>query len=123
MNQYDMRQRLIYSAINVVANFGIHKTTTKLIAAEAGLNEVYIYRMFKNKDNLLESAFTALDQEFASAMLVSFPPKTKEEFDIEERCWKYFLSGWRFLLSNKEKCSFFIKYYHAQYFDLYPIEL
>ncbi|MDO5819484.1 MAG: helix-turn-helix domain-containing protein [Methanobrevibacter sp.] len=43
-----------------MATFGIHqkegftKATTKIIAAEAGVNEVTIFRNFQNKNNLIE---------------------------------------------------------------------
>lgn len=123
MNQVDMQQKLIDSTISVIANVGIHKATTKLIAAQAGLNEVYIYRLFNDKDHLLEAAFTSLDHEFAAAIIAAIPIMDNKETDIEERCWIYFLNGWKFLLSNKEKCSFFIKYYHSQCFDAYSVSL
>ena len=41
------KQTFIESAVRVVARDGLDKTTTKAIAADAGLNEAYIYRCFE----------------------------------------------------------------------------
>ena len=65
MKQKDnMRQTFIECAVRVVARDGLDKTTTKLIAKEAGLNEAYIYRCFKNKEDLLSEAFYMEDVSF-----------------------------------------------------------
>lgn len=47
----NIRQAFIQSAIRVVARVGLDKTTTKAIAADAGLNEAYIYRCFESKED------------------------------------------------------------------------
>lgn len=62
----NIRQAFIQSAIRVVARVGLDKTTTKAIAADAGLNEAYIYRCFEGKEDLLRAAFHMADVNFAS---------------------------------------------------------
>lgn len=57
MEVQEMRQVFIDSAVRVVARDGLEKATTKAIAAEAGLNEAYIYKCFAGKDELLSEAF------------------------------------------------------------------
>lgn len=57
----NIRQAFIQSAIRVVARAGLDKTTTKAIAADAGLNEAYIYRCFESKEDLLRAAFHMAD--------------------------------------------------------------
>lgn len=52
-----MKQIFMESAVHVVARDGLEKTTTKAIAAQAGLNEAYIYKCFCGKDQLLSAAF------------------------------------------------------------------
>ena len=47
MEQREIQQTFIRSAIRVIAQKGLVKATTKAIAADAGLNEAYIYKCFK----------------------------------------------------------------------------
>ena len=56
MEQREIQQTFIRSAIRVIARKGLVKATTKAIAADAGLNEAYIYKCFKGKDELLAEA-------------------------------------------------------------------
>jgi AcrR family transcriptional regulator len=44
------------ATIKVLAHEGYHGATTKKIAEEAGVNEVTIFRRFKNKENLIREA-------------------------------------------------------------------
>ena len=43
LEQQKMKQIFMESAVHVVARDGLEKATTKAIAAQAGLNEAYIY--------------------------------------------------------------------------------
>ena len=56
MEQESMKQAFMECAVRVVARDGMEKATTKAIAAEAKLNEAYIYKCFSNKDELLSAA-------------------------------------------------------------------
>src|SRR3954470_21092793 len=47
------RQRLLAAAARVYARVGLNGATTRAIAAEAGVNEVTLFRHFKSKDRLL----------------------------------------------------------------------
>lgn len=42
-----MKQIFMESAVHVVARDGLENATTKAIAAQAGLNEAYIYKCFR----------------------------------------------------------------------------
>ena len=53
MGQQSMKQTFMMSAVRVIARDGLVKATTKAIAAEAGLNEAFIYRCFSSKNELL----------------------------------------------------------------------
>ena len=48
MKHYNVKERLIEATIRVIAAEGMDKTTTKIIAKEAGLFETYIYQYFSN---------------------------------------------------------------------------
>lgn len=47
-------EKIIAATFNILQKEGVAKATTKKIAAEAGVNEVTIFRKFKNKKNLIE---------------------------------------------------------------------
>ena len=64
----EARQTLMNSAIRVVSAQGIQNATTKALSIDSKLSEVYIYRHFKSKDDLLEQTFWALDKELMFVM-------------------------------------------------------
>ena len=48
--------KILDATIRVLAQEGYHGATTKKIAEEAGVNEVTVFRRFKNKENLIREA-------------------------------------------------------------------
>lgn len=48
-------EKIIAATFNILQKEGVQKATTKKIAAEAGVNEVTIFRKFQNKKNLIEN--------------------------------------------------------------------
>ena len=46
--------KIISATFRLIRKDGIDKVTTKKIAAEAGVNEVTIFRKFNNKQNLVD---------------------------------------------------------------------
>ncbi len=118
MKQEEIRQKLMESAIHVVATEGIHKATTKAIAAHSGVNEVYIYRTFEDKDDLFAQTFALIDSELIACILKYVPIMQMKEIEIKERCYIFFRACWKKIL-DYDKCSFFIKYYYSQYYNSY----
>ena len=47
-------EKIIKATFSILQKEGFVKATTKRIAAEAGVNEVTIFRNFQNKNNLIE---------------------------------------------------------------------
>lgn len=45
-NLNEVREALLNSTVRIVAQYGLERTTTKLIAADAQINEAYIYRCY-----------------------------------------------------------------------------
>lgn len=91
MEQKEIRQAFIQSAIHVVARQGLVKATTKAIAAAAGLNEAYIYKCFKGKDELLAAALWKLDEGLVRHLSETFPIMRNTTLSWKERCfilWK-----------------------------------
>lgn len=119
MEQSQMRQKFIDSAIHVVSENGIHKATTKAIATHAGINEAYIYRIFKDKEDLFAATFAELDQELIASIMKYLPIMELTEIDIDERCHIFFRSCWKNVTADYEKCSFFIMYYYSHFYNGY----
>lgn len=111
-----MRATLIARTIQVIADEGLSKTTTKAIVLGTGINEAYIYRLFNDKSDLLTNAFDVLDNELLEQSLTHFSVMSLPDLDIEARCRLYFQAMWDFLLGNREKCIAYIRYFYSPYF-------
>lgn len=51
------RTKLLDAALRVFARDGLHRATTRIIAEEAGVNEVTLFRQFQSKDGLIAAVF------------------------------------------------------------------
>src|SRR5687768_6558371 len=51
----DVRNRILAAAARVYAQYGFRGATTRLIANEAGVNEVTLFRTFGSKAELLQA--------------------------------------------------------------------
>ena len=69
-------EKIIRATFNIVQKEGVQKATTKKIAAEAGVNEVTIFRKFENKKNLIE-----ITKNYYMKLLNE---KLEETFDFNE---------------------------------------
>ena len=69
-------EKIITATFNIVQREGVQKATTKNIAAEAGVNEVTIFRKFENKKNLIEAT-----KDYYMSKLLS---RLEETFDYDE---------------------------------------
>ena len=87
MEQREIQQTFIRSAIRVIARKGLVKATTKAIAADAGLNEAYIYKCFKGKDELLAEALHYEDEGLAVFLRREFPNVLAETSPWRDRCF------------------------------------
>lgn len=122
MKDRNYRDELIARVISVVANEGLDKATTKSIVKGTDISESYIYRFFKDKEDLLCQMFNSLDNELVDQAMQQIPVMYKEDIEFEERCWIFFSVVWRFFLSNREKCLAFVRYYYSQYYKKYSVE-
>ena len=69
-------EKIIKATFGIVQREGFTKATTKKIAAEAGVNEVTIFRNFQNKNNLVE-----ITKNYYLQLLIG---KLEEIFEFEE---------------------------------------
>ena len=122
MTQEEMRLALVNSTVKVVANDGLDKTTTKAISTAADLNEVYIYRLFEGKEDLLKKSFEMLDKELIDAVYLYLPIMYNNERDFVTNCRTLFCAVWNFLLGNREKCVCYMRYLYYPYFQKHSAE-
>ena len=69
-------KKIIKATFDILQREGFTKATTKKIAAEAGVNEVTIFRNFQNKKNLVE-----ITKEYYLQLLIN---KLEEIFEFED---------------------------------------
>ena len=111
-----IRQNLIDSTIHVVATDGLEKASTKLISKNISTNEVYIYRCFADKEDMLLQAFSSLDEELFAVTMKHVKIMNMAQMSFEERSRLYFFLVWEFLLGNKDKCLTFVQYFYSPSF-------
>ena len=116
MRTEDMQVKLIKSTIHTISEVGIDRATTKLLASNAGLNEAYIYRIFGGKEELFKESFLYIDKQFAAHLLKCFKTIVGSPYTIKENFRKIFSQIWVFALNDREKCSFFIRYYYSRHY-------
>lgn len=75
-------KKIIKATFDTLQKEGVTKTTTKKIAAEAGVNEVTIFRKFQNKNNLVEITKECYLQRYLDKMGEIFD--FEDDFEIEE---------------------------------------
>lgn len=119
MKQEELRRKLIDGTIHVIAKDGLDKATTKQIGIETSINEAYIYRCFKDKEDMFTKAFEMLDEELVTKAMQHVPIMYQTDMEYELRCRFFFSAIWKFLLGNREKCLTYVRYYYSPYFSKY----
>ena len=119
----EMRCALQEAAIAIIAEYGLEQVTTKELTVRANTgNEVYIYRLFRNKNDLLVTTFETLDRELVDSISSHLHIMRDESFALDDRCFQIFCGVWRYILSNWQRCSAFMQYYYSPLFPRYSAE-
>ena len=121
MKRKELRQKLIDGTIQVIAQDGLDKATTKQVGIKTNTNEVYIYRCFKSKEDMFTKTFDSLDEELINAIMQSIDVMSVTALDFEVRSRVFFYKIWDFLLTSREKCLTYIRYYYSPYFKNYSM--
>lgn len=102
----EVREALLNSTVRIVSQYGLERTTTKLIAADAQINEAYIYRCYDSKDLLLQATFHMEDVCLAEHVRKSLPVMRIRGLNWKERCFLLWKSCWEFILHKPDDCRF-----------------
>ena len=78
-------EKIVRAAFDIIQKEGLTKATTKRIAAEAGVNEVTVFRKFKNKNNLVEITKAYHFQILIGKLEEIFDFREDEETDVPKR--------------------------------------
>ena len=81
INNETTEEKIIEATFKILQKEGVKKATTKKIAAEAGVNEITIFRKFKNKKNLIETVKEHHMQIFLDKIEKIFEFDEDEEID------------------------------------------
>mgnify|MGYP003312834516 FL=1 len=122
MKQDELRRRLIDGTIHVIANDGLDKASTKQIGIATSTNEAYIYRCFEDKEDLFIKTFDALDEELLAKTIQHIEIMYMANMEYEMRCRFYFSAVWRLLLSDRDKCLTYVRYFYSPYFTKYSAD-
>lgn len=79
----DNRERILEAAARVYAQHGFRGATTRLIAIEAGVNEVTLFRLFGSKSQL----FDELQQQRLRAPAITALPEVPVDPEREVTAW------------------------------------
>lgn len=80
----DSRDRILEAAARVYAQYGFRGATTRLIAQEAGVNEVTLFRLFGSKAHLFDEL---LAKQLHSSTVPILPPEPGGDPDSELTEW------------------------------------
>lgn len=122
MKQDEFRQKLLDGTIRIIARDGLNRASTKLIGSETCVNEAYIYRCFKDKEDMFAKAFDVMDEELLEKTLGPLSVMSDESLTFKIRSKRYFDEIWNFLLSSKDKCLAYVQYFYSPFFTKYSAE-
>ncbi len=83
------KQALLRAGLDVFSKYGYEAATTKMVAAEAGLNEQLITRYFGGKSGLLLAALAAFVDEEAT----DYYPSAAQDVETEIRQFLFYRHG------------------------------
>ena len=118
----EIKELLINNAINLIAEGGFEKATTKELAfyggnlADVKMNEVYIYRLFGNKERLFEAAFRQLDTELFYAFRSGADAIGGFKKD-KEHVFTFLEKAWEFITMREARCRYYVRYLYSIHFQ------
>lgn len=87
----EKRNQIIDAAVKLFSGIGFQKTTTRLIAREAGVSIGSLYEYINSKEDLLHLICESIHLEMAKALKKAFSKKVKFEETLSNVIREYFL--------------------------------
>ena len=110
----DKKSLLLQSAVRAIAKYGMSAVSTRRISHEADLNDAYIYRLFRDKADLLAQAFLMEDEKYLRYVGSVFEELNRSlDIPLRKRAEDAFHKVWRYLLDTPYVCRVFMYYYHS----------
>lgn len=123
MNKIEMRDAFIKATINIIANEGIDKTTTKRISDVAGgLNESYIYRIFKSKENLYKESFLTASKKLNHKFLELVSLLQTSNISPEDQWWLFITGFWNIVYQHQNQCKCYLHYSCSPYYHKWALD-
>jgi AcrR family transcriptional regulator len=110
------KRRYIDETIEVTAERGLENVTVRRIAGKAGVSEAALYRHFEGKDDLVNESFLTIDKEVSELFLESFYANSYTGKDFEETLRLVWNDVFSFMLKEKSKTLFLIRYRFSSLF-------
>jgi len=109
----EYRESLVLGTIETVAEIGIENITTRTVCKKADLSEVYIYRYFLDKNDLLRKAFVFADRGLAEMVEKEFYASDFSTGEVSEKIEALLKILWNSFVNNKNKALFYYYYYYS----------
>lgn len=116
------KEALMEAVVKAVATGGMENLTTKEIYNLCGIKEIYIYRYFENKDDLVARVFDRSDERLLKLVLDNFPIMEYNGIEYELRCRLLFTKVWEYMMKNPERIMFYVRYYYSSAFTKYSYD-
>ena len=114
----EKRSALIESAIQLIGEQGLDRATIPAVCKNAGLNEVYVHRLFGGRTELYHAVFSKLDREFSSFLMRLCNQALPEQAEIRREMLRgIFDDLWEFTLNRPNRCLTFIRIFYSRYYD------
>lgn len=107
----EKRAALFEATVKLVNEIGFVASSVSKIAKEAGVSPATIYVYYKNKEELLVSAYSNIKLDLSKAVLQDFDD-TLPIRDILKKVW---LNMFRYILENIEYFRFIQQFAHSPY--------
>lgn len=118
MNPQDIRNMLMDATIKIVSFEGFENLTTRNIAKVCSLHDVYIYRYFIDKDDLLKKTFSRENEKILSIVSELVDPLSIDTtVPLKEYLRTIIKPLWDYCIANPCSCKFYIRYYYSQHYE------
>jgi len=111
------RNDLMDGAIKATAEKGIEGMTTRAIAGSVGLNEAYIYRYYRDRNDLLEKAFLRCDQNMMAVMKKEYACLRDRSLSYRDRFFKFMNACWDYAVEDYTYALFYVRFYFSTFYN------